>query len=100
MILHVLIARVAGWIQQHQQQVITYLIEENRILKGQLGGRRLRLTDTERRRLAALAHPLGRKRLKEIATTAPRTPSCAGIAASSRRSLTGAHTTGSLVGHR
>ncbi len=70
MILHVLIAMVAGWIQQHQQQVITYLIEENRILKGQLGGRRLRLTDTERRRLAALAHPLGRKRLKDIATIA------------------------------
>jgi hypothetical protein len=66
MILHVLIAMVAGWIQRHQQQVITYLHEENRVLKAQLGGRRLRLTDTERRRLAALAHPLGRKRLKEI----------------------------------
>ena len=68
MILHVLIAMVAGWLQRHQQQVITYLIEENRILKAQLGGRRLRLTDTERRRLAALAHPLGRQRLKELAT--------------------------------
>ena len=68
MILHVLIAMVAGWLQRHQQQVITYLIEENRVLKAQLGGRRLRLTDTERRRLAALAHPLGRKRLKEVAT--------------------------------
>jgi len=54
MILHVLIAMVAGWLQRHQQQVITYLIEENRVLKAQLGGRRLRLTDTERRRLAAL----------------------------------------------
>jgi transposase InsO family protein len=40
------------------------------VLKTQLGGRRLRLTDTERRRLAALAHPLGRKRLKEVATLA------------------------------
>jgi hypothetical protein len=68
MILHVLIAMVAGWRQQHQQRVITYLQEENRVLKAQLGGRRLRLTDTERRRLAALAHPLGRKRLKEVAT--------------------------------
>ena len=29
MILHVLIAMVAGWLQRHQQQVITYLIEEN-----------------------------------------------------------------------
>src|SRR6266496_810739 len=70
MILHVLIAMVAGWLQRHQQQVIAYLIEENHVLKGQLSGRRLRLTDTERRRLAALAHPLGRKRLKDIATIA------------------------------
>ena len=68
MILHVLIAMVAGWLQRHQQQTITYLLEENRILKAHLGGRRLRFTDTERRRLAALAHPLGRKRLKELAT--------------------------------
>jgi putative transposase len=70
MILHVLIAMVAGWVQRHQQQVIAYLLEENRVLKAQLGGRRLRLTDTERRRLAALAHPLGRKHLKELATIA------------------------------
>ena len=68
MILHVLIAMVAGWLQRHQQQVITYLLAENRVLKAQLGGRRLRLTDTERRRLATLAHPLGRTRLKAVAT--------------------------------
>src|SRR5499425_375675 len=68
MILHVLIAMVAGWLQRNQQQVITYLLEENRVLKAQLGGRRLRLTDTERRRLATFAYPLGRKRLKEVAT--------------------------------
>ena len=68
MILHVLIAMIAGWLQRSQQQVIAYLLEENRVLKAHLGGSRLRLTDTERRRLAALAHPLGRKRLKEIAT--------------------------------
>jgi putative transposase len=55
MILHVLIAMVAGWIQAHQQQVITYLREENRILKVQLGGRRLRLTETERQRLKEVA---------------------------------------------
>jgi putative transposase len=68
MILHVLIAIIAGWLQRHQQQVITYLLAENRVLKAQLGGRRLRLTDTDRRRLAALAHPIGRTRLKELAT--------------------------------
>ena len=68
MILHVLIAMVAAWLQRHQQQVIMYLLAENRVLKAQLGGRRLRLTDTERRRLAILAHPLGRQRLTELAT--------------------------------
>jgi hypothetical protein len=70
MLLQILIAMVAGWIQGHQQQVITYLLAENRVLKAQLGGRRLQLTDTERRRLAALAPPLGRKRLNEVATIA------------------------------
>ena len=29
MILHMLIAMMAGWVQRHQQQVITYLQEEN-----------------------------------------------------------------------
>ena len=50
MILHVLIAMLAGWLQRHQQQVIAYLQEENRVLKAQLSPQRLRLTDTERRR--------------------------------------------------
>jgi putative transposase len=70
MILQLLLAILAGWIQRHQQQVITYLQEENRVLKAQLRGQCLRLTNTERRRLAALAHPLGRRRLKEIASIA------------------------------
>jgi hypothetical protein len=42
---------VAGWLQRHQQQVITYLLVETRVLQAQFGGRQLRLTDTERRRL-------------------------------------------------
>jgi hypothetical protein len=54
MILQLLLAMLAGWIQRHHQQVITYLLAENRILKSQFGGHRLRLTDTERRRLAVL----------------------------------------------
>jgi Homeodomain-like domain len=70
MILSVLIAMLAGWFQRHQQHVIAYLQEENRVLKAHLAGHRLRLTDTERRRLAALAHPLGRQRLQKVATIA------------------------------
>jgi hypothetical protein len=65
MILHILIAMVAGWLQCHQQQVIAYLLAENRVLKAHLGGRRLRLTDTERHRLATSAYSLGRRRLQE-----------------------------------
>jgi hypothetical protein len=68
MTLHVLIAMVAGWLQRHQQPVIAYRLAGNRVLQTQRDGRRLRLTDTERRRLAALAYPLGRQRLKEVAT--------------------------------
>ena len=70
MILHVLIVMVAGWLQRHQQQVISYLLEENRVLKAHLGGRRLRLTDTERRRLAA------RVGSRDRALTLVRPPRC------------------------
>ena len=63
----VLIA-VAGWINQRQLQMIDYLREENRVLREQLGGRRLVLNDDQRRRLAAKAKGLGRKLLAKVAT--------------------------------
>src|SRR5215469_12262022 len=44
---------VAGWMNQHQQMAIDYLREENRVLREQLGDRRLRLNNDQRRRLAA-----------------------------------------------
>ena len=50
--LHVLLVTLAGWVNRHHQHVIEYLVEENRVLRDQLTGRRLRLTDDERRRLA------------------------------------------------
>jgi transposase InsO family protein len=63
----VLIA-VAGWMSHRQLQMIEYLREENRVLREQLGERRLRLTDDQRRRLAVKAKGLGRKLLAEVAT--------------------------------
>ena len=63
----VLIA-LAGWMNHRQLQVIEYLREENRVLREQLGERRLRLSDDQRRRLAAKAKGLGRKLLREFAT--------------------------------
>ena len=66
--LQMLLFTVSGWVNRHQQDVIAYLVEENRVLKEQLGGRRLRLTDDQRRRLAAKAKRLGRQALNRVAT--------------------------------
>jgi transposase InsO family protein len=65
--LQVLLVTLAGWINRHQQYVIEYLLAENRVLKGHLTGR-LRLTDDERRRLAAKGRRLGRRLLRQVAT--------------------------------
>ena len=63
-----LLVAVAGWMNQEQQQIIEYLHEENRVLSAQIGGRRLRFDDDQRRRLAARAKMLGRRVLAEVAT--------------------------------
>ena len=64
----ILIVAAAGWIGRHQDAVIEYLREENRVLKQQLGGRRLRLTDAQRRRLAAKGKAVGYGMLSDVAT--------------------------------
>ena len=46
--LRLLLATFAGWVNREQAQVVDYLREENRVLKEQLRGRRLRLTDAQR----------------------------------------------------
>jgi hypothetical protein len=63
----VLIA-LSAWMNGHQLLLIDYLREENRVLREQLGGKRLRFTDDQRRRLAAKAKGLGRKLLVELGT--------------------------------
>jgi hypothetical protein len=62
------LAALAGWLSGRQQEAIAYLIDENCILRRQLRGRRLRLTDDERRRLAMRGQRLGRRLLSQIAT--------------------------------
>ena len=63
-----LVVSLAGWMNQHQHHVIHYLIEENRVLREQIGNRRMRFSDDQRRRLAAKAKKIGRKLLNEVAT--------------------------------
>jgi putative transposase len=58
---------LAGWMNQKQQHAIEYLREENRVLREQLGTRRLRFTDDQRRRLATKAKLVGRRLLNDIA---------------------------------
>jgi putative transposase len=60
------------WRAQEQSAGIAYLIEENRTLRRQLRGRRLRLTDEDRRRLAVRGQRLGRQVLRQVATIATR----------------------------
>ena len=51
------------WVNRHQEDVIAYLKEENRVLKELQGGKRILLNDDQRRRLAVKGKALGRKRL-------------------------------------
>src|SRR5262249_22313101 len=55
-----------GWATRQQAEVIEYLNAENQALWKKVGGKGLRFTDAERRRLARKAKPLGRKRLREL----------------------------------
>lgn len=65
--LHFVLLLVSGWVNRQQQQIIDYLLEENRVLREQLGGRRLRLSNDQRRRLAAKGKLLGKKVLRQVA---------------------------------
>jgi transposase InsO family protein len=64
--LQFLLLLFAGWVNRRQLEIIDYLKEENRVLREQLCGRRLRLTDDQRRRLAVRGKALGRRALGEV----------------------------------
>jgi len=44
---HFFLAALTGWFNRQQQDVVAYLVEENRVLRAQLRGRRVRLTDDQ-----------------------------------------------------
>jgi hypothetical protein len=66
--LQMLLLSVSGWENRHQADVVAYLVDENHVLEEHIKGRALRLTDDQRRRLAAKAKVLGRKALDQVAT--------------------------------
>jgi putative transposase len=66
--LQFLLVLFAGWVNRYQCDVIEYLEEENRILREQLGPKRLLFSERQRRPLAAKAKRIGRKGLFNIRT--------------------------------
>ena len=65
--LQFLVLTFAGWVNRHQDDLIAYLREENRVLREHLGPRPLRLTDAQRRRLAVRGQKLGRRVVMQVA---------------------------------
>ena len=68
--LRLLLLAFAGFVNRDQARAIAYLVEENRVLREQVGQRRLRLSTGQRRRLAVLGRAIGRKALGQIARIA------------------------------
>jgi putative transposase len=64
------LAAMAGWMNRKQQDLIDYLHAENETLKEQLesNGVKLKLSNTQRRKLAKAGKKLGRQRLMQYAS--------------------------------
>ena len=65
-VLRFLLVTLACLIDRRNQLVIAYLKIENEVLREQLGGRRLRFTNANRRKLGRAAKDLGRAELREL----------------------------------
>ena len=61
-----LLIALSDWVNREQLAIIEYLVVENRVLREQLGKKRLRFTDDQRRNLAAKAAAIGRKALEKV----------------------------------
>ena len=66
--LEMLLMAIAGWMNQHQQLRLEFALEQIRVYQELTGGKRLRLNDDQRRRLAAKGKRLGLSGLRELVT--------------------------------
>jgi hypothetical protein len=57
---HFIVMAISGSMDRQQQEVIDYLREGNRILRDNLGRKRIILNDSQKQRLATAAMKLGR----------------------------------------
>ena len=76
-----LVLTFAGWVNRHQDDLIAYLRDENRVLREHLGPRPLRLTDAQRRRLAVRGQKLGRRVWMQVAGIVTPDPILRGVGA-------------------
>ena len=63
---HFIVALVAAWLTREQASVIKYLQEENKVLRDQLGSKRIRFSDSQRVRLARKGKVVGRRGLRGL----------------------------------
>jgi putative transposase len=64
--LQMLLVAIAGWINERQRLQLEFALEQVRVFKELTGGKRLRLNDDQRRRLAAKGKKLGLSGLREL----------------------------------
>ena len=62
--IQVIVALLAEWVRREQEKVIEFLESETKILREQLGDRRILLSDNERRRLAVKGMALSKEDLE------------------------------------
>jgi len=62
---HAIGMMLAGWIHREEEAAVAYQKEEIRALREMLGGKRLRFTDAQRRRLALKARALSHANLRD-----------------------------------
>lgn len=65
---HIMLAVLCGLVNRRQQQIVEFQNAQIEALLEKLGGKRVLLTDDQRRLLAVKGHALGRKALLELTT--------------------------------
>jgi hypothetical protein len=95
--LHFLILIVAGWLQRRRGEHIAYLLAENAVYKEHFVGKRLRLTDAQRRKLAVKGKAVGERSSLALQRSERPTLFSAGTDVSLRRSTTAAASAGPVV---
>jgi len=63
---HAILTTLTSWLHHEQEAAAAYQKEEIRALREMLGGKRLRFTDAQRRRLALKARPLSHAALRDL----------------------------------